>query len=134
MNDSIDELKKAYREIKAPAHVATRIHAEVSSRPRRSHSWMPASATVAAVVLVAWLGPYLGEQSSAPPSTPAKPSLSAIAALKPDTPAGTSMSLSQLKTVKKPKLPMKPKLKATKPQTYLKSESDLLEEKKHGLS
>lgn len=134
MTDRIDELKEAYRDMKAPAHVATRIHAEVADRPQRSHSWMPAGATAIAVVLVAWLGPHLGEQSTVPSAATSKPSLSTIAALRPDKPVQTSMSLSQLKTLKKPTLPQKPRLKPTKPQTHLKSESDLLEEQNHVLS
>ena len=134
MTDNFDELKEAYREIKAPPHLATRIRAEVADIPVRSHSWMPAGATVMAVVLVAWLLPFVGDPPATSSAVPSKPSLSAIAALKPDAPARTSVSLSQLKTVKRPKLPPKPKLKTTKPQTNLESESDLLEEKDHVLS
>lgn len=128
MTENIDELKEGYRNIKAPPQLATRIRAEVAEQTVRRHTWMPAGATVMALVLVVWLAPLIVQQST-PPALPGKPSLTAIAALKPDAPAGTSVSLSQLKTVKKPKLPAKPQLKSTKPQTKLESENDLLEEK-----
>ncbi|MGI9233405.1 MAG: hypothetical protein ACR2RD_07215 [Woeseiaceae bacterium] len=131
MTDDIAELKQAYRDIKAPPHLATRVRAEVRGQRVRSYSWMPAGATVMAVVLVAWLAPFGGEQTETPSAVPSKPSLSAIAALKPNAPRGTSVSLSKLRTVKKPKLPTKPRLKATKPQTNLESENDLLKEKNY---
>ncbi|MGI9232364.1 MAG: hypothetical protein ACR2RD_01925 [Woeseiaceae bacterium] len=134
MTDDIAELKQAYRDIKAPPHLATRIRAEAEGQRVRSHSWMPAGATVMAIVLVAWLAPFDGEQTRSPSVVPSKPSLSAIAALKPNAPRGTSVSLSKLKTVKKPKLPSKPRFKATKPQTNLEPESDLSEEKNYVFS
>ena len=132
MTEDIDKLKSDYRDIKAPPHIATRIRAEVADQPSRSHSWMPAGATIMAIVLVAWLAPFLDKQTTS--AVPSKPSLSAITSLKPDAPARTSVSLTRLKTVKKPKLPAKPRLKTTKPQTNLESESDLLEEKDYVLS
>lgn len=132
MTENIDKLKSGYRDIKAPAHIATRIRAEVSDQTSRSHSWMPAGATIMAIVLVAWLAPFPGEHTTS--AVPSKPSLTAIAALMPDAPARTSVSLSQLKTVRKPKLPEKPRLRTTKPQTNLESEIDLLEEKDYVLS
>ena len=134
MTDNIGELRNRYRDIEAPPHVATRIRAEVADKPLRTRSWTPAGATIMAVVLVAWLVPYLGENPTTPSTRPTKPSLTALVALKPDAPAHTSVSLSQLKTMKKPKLPQKPRLKPTKPQTNLESESDLLEEKNYVLS
>lgn len=134
MTDNINELKQAYRDVKAPPYLATRIRAEVSDQRVRSHSWVPAGATVVAILLVAWLAPQVGEQTVSPSGVPSKPSLTAIAALKPAAPARTSVSLSRLKTAKKPRLPAKPRLKPTKPQTNLESESDLLEEKDYVLS
>lgn len=127
----IDSLRQGYRRIKAPPHLATRIRAEVADQPIRSHSWMPAGATVMAVALVALMVPFFGQQSVKPATVPSKPSLSALAALKPDAPPATSVSLSKLRTVKKPKLPAKPILKTTKPQTHLNLENNLLEEKDH---
>jgi len=134
MTDQFDELKRAYRDIKAPPHLTTRIRAEVGDQRVRSHSWVPAGATVMAIVLVAWLAPFVGEQTQTPSAVPSKPSLSAIVALKPNAPPGTSVSLSKLRTVKKPKLPSKPRFKATKPQTNLELENDLLKEKDHVFS
>lgn len=134
MTDKFDELKQAYRHIKAPPHLAARVRAEVADQRVRSHSWAPVGATVMAIVLVAWLAPYVGEQNGSVSGAPTKPSLTAIATLIPSAPPGASVSLSQLRTVKKPKLPAKPRLKATKPQTNLELESDLLEEKNHVLS
>jgi len=134
MTENIDELKEGYRNIEAPSHLATRIRAAVADETVRRHSWMPAGATVMAVVLVAWLAPFVVQLSTTSPTVPSKPSLTAIAALKPDAPARTSVSMSKLRTVKMPKMPSKPQLKATKPQTNLESESDLLEEKNYVLS
>ena len=66
MSDDIEQLRQKYRDIKAPAHLATRIRAEVADRPVRSQNWMPVGATAMAVVIVAWLAPYMGEQPSGP--------------------------------------------------------------------
>lgn len=128
MTEEWDKLKQDYRDIKAPAHVATRIRAEVANDPLRSRSWIPAGATVMAIFIVAWLAPNVGEQPVTPTEKSSRPSLSAIAALKPSAPAGTSISMSNLRTVKQPKLPTKPRLNAAKPQSNLNLESDLLEE------
>lgn len=133
MNERIDELQKEYREIKAPQHLATRIRAEVAERPDRSHSWMPAGATVMAIALVAWLAPLGEQQTGTSPTMPSKPSVTAIAALMPDSPATVSVSLSQLKTAKKPKMPPKPRPASATPRTNLESETDLLEETTHEL-
>lgn len=134
MTEEWDSLKQGYRDIKAPSHLATRIRAEVADDPLRTRSWILAGATVAAVFIVAWFAPNIGEQPVTPAARTSKPSLSAITALKPSAPVGTSVSMSHLKTVKKPKLPTKPRLNATKPQSNLKLESDLLEESHNVLS
>ena len=131
MTDNIGELKKDYRDIKAPSHLATRIRAEVADQPLRTHSWIPAGATVMAILLVAWIVPYVGEQPPKPSAVPNKPSLAALAALAPDKPTGTSPSLSKVRSVKVPKMPAKPRLKPKNPQSNYDFEIDLMEENDH---
>ncbi len=134
MNDDIEKLKHDYRNIEAPAHLATRIRAEVADRPVRRHSWMPVGATLMVVVAAVWLVPYLAQLEQTPSPTPTKPSLSALATLKPDKPQVAAPSLSKLRSVKRPSLPPKPKMAPAKPQTYIEFENELLEEKDHAYS
>jgi hypothetical protein len=130
MTNDIDDLKRGYRSIKAPPHLATRVRAEVQDRPFWRHNWVPAGATIMAIVAVVWLGPFIFQISSTD-TRPTKPSLSAIASLKPEKPTGTTMSLADIRSVKRPALPQRPRLKTTKPQTRLDTENDLLKEKDH---
>ena len=134
MNDDIDKLKRDYRNIKAPAHLATRIRAEVADRPIRGHAWMPVGATLMVVVAALWLVPYLAQVQQTPSATPTKPSLSALATLKPDKPSVAAPSMTQLRSVKRPSLPPKPKLAPAKPKTHIEFENELLEEKDHAYS
>lgn len=127
-DDRLDELKRDYRAIEAPPHLATRIRAEVAERPMRRHRWMPATATAMVAISAVWLLPMLWQQPDVEAPRPSKPSLSAIAALKPDKPAAAP-SLTQLKTVPKPRMPSKPQLRPAKPQTNF--ENDELKEKDH---
>jgi len=129
MTDTIDALKQAYRDVKAPLYLVTRIRAEVAGRPLRWQTWKPAAATAAAIAVLVWLGPFVGEHTATSSPVTSQPSLAAIMALKPDVPLRMSVSLSQLKTVKKPRLPVKPQPATSKPRTRLESDRDLLEEK-----
>jgi hypothetical protein len=134
MNERLDELKKAYRDIAAPPHLATRIRAEVGDRPIRRRAWIPAGATTLAVLALAFLAPYIAQQSATTTSVPNKPSLVALATLKPDKPAGTPTSLSRVRSVTRPKMPAKPRPDAQKPQTKLDTETEFLKENDHALS
>ena len=60
--------------------------------------------------------------------------LTALAALKPDKPAGMPTSLTRVRTVTKPKMPSKPKLESMKPQSKLETQTELLKENEHALS
>lgn len=131
MSKQLDDLKRDYRNIEAPPHMATRIRAEVADKPIRGHSWMPVGATLMAVVAVIWLVPFIGQQVTTTSPPPSKPSLSALASLKPQKPAVAAPSLAKLRSVKTPMMPVKPQLKPTKPQTRFQIENDLLEEKDH---
>lgn len=133
MNDQIDNLATEYRDIEAPPHLLTRIRADVRDRPSRKHGWLPAGATMMAVLAAIWLLPDSGQQP-APTATATKPSLTAIASLRPRKPTGTIVSLTRVRTVKRPPLPAKPRLESNKPQTKLKLEIDLLKEKDHAHS
>ena len=127
-DDRLDGLKRDYRTIEAPPHIATRIRAEVADRPMRRHRWMPATATAMVAITAVWFLPALWQQQGIDAQRPSKPSLSAIAALKPDKPAAAP-SLTQLRTVPKPRMPSKPQLRRAKPQTNFENED--LKEKDH---
>ncbi len=86
------------------------------------------------VAAAVWLVPYLMQLQSPVPETPAKPSLTAIATLKPEKPDVRAPNLSQLRSVKRPSMPAKPRLKPVKPQSQFKLENELLEEKDHAYS
>lgn len=130
MKYEIDDLKEDYRSIKAPPHLATRVRAEITVLAVRRRNWVPAGATIMAVVAVVWLTPFIAQLSSTD-AQPSKPSLTAIASLKPEKPKGTTVSLTKIRTVKRPVLPTRPRLKTTKPQTRFDTENDLLKEKDH---
>ena len=130
MTNDIDDLKRDYESVNAPPYLATRVRAEVADQPFRRRSWVPAGATIMAIVAVVWLGPFVTQISSTD-ERPSKPSLTAIATLKPEKPQGTAVSLAKIRTVKRPILPTRPRLKTTKPQTRIDKENDLLKEKDH---
>lgn len=129
MTDELGELKRAYREIKAPPHLGTRIRAEVGNQREERFHWMPIGASALAVVAVVWLLPVLWQQQSQVVSPPSKPSLASLAALAPQKPAVGSPSLTQLRSVSVPKAPTKPQTKNLKPQSILRNEKDLLEDR-----
>lgn len=128
MNDELDNLKKHYRDIEAPPYLASRVRASVADKPRRSHLWLPAATLTALAAAAVWIIPF-GEQPSA--DLPRKPSLSALASLKPEKPAVGTPSLSQIRTVSVPKMPVKPTVKPAKPQTNSINEPKILKEKDH---
>jgi hypothetical protein len=108
MNDDIEELKRDYQAIKAPPHLATRIHASVAGSRTRSGWWMPAAmACTAIIALVLMLpdttitGPDVIERS-------AQPSMSTLAALRPTKPSVPTPGLSQIKSVSVPLMPPRP--------------------------
>ena len=130
MTNDIDKLKDDYRAIKAPPHLATRVRAQVKDTRFRRYNWVPAGATAMAIVAVFWLVPLLSVQTTSD-SALRKPSLTSIAALKPTKPQGTPINLAQIRTVSRPSMPERPRIKTTKPQTRLDTENELLEEKDH---
>ncbi len=129
MTDELDDLKRDYRAIAAPPHLATRIHASVADSRTRSSFWMPAAVTCTAIVALFWMLPFTTQVSSDATATPARPSMSALAALKPTKPAGPSPSMSQLRSVSVPKMPTKPKTATrSQPQTNYHFENKTLKE------
>lgn len=128
MNKELDQLRHEYRNIKAPPHLATRIRANVGTAPRRSRRWVPAAAATVLVAAVVWLSPLVDQTTS---ESPVKPSLSALAALKPEKPAVRTPGLSKLRSVSVPRMPAKPKLDSTKPQTNKTDDLGILKEKDH---
>lgn len=130
MSDDIKELKRAWRDIEAPPHLATRIRAEVADRPARSRPWVPAAVTMA--VLSALILPFLsqGPTNDTPPP-PTRPSMSALASLTPSRPPVRAPNLSQLRSVRTPKMPAKPRIRTQRPQSNLDTESELYKENDH---
>ena len=130
MNDKLDDLKRDYRAIAAPPHLATRIHASVADSRTRSGFWMPAAVTCTAIVALVWMLPFTTQVTSDAVEKPATPSMSALAALKPTKPAVPSPSLSQLRSLSVPSMPAKPKLATpSQPQTNFDYETKSLKEK-----
>lgn len=131
MTDDLQKLKKDYREIKAPAHLASKIGATVAADRTHTRHWIPATASVLTVAGILGIIPLVMQQQVVVSEKPAKPSLSALASLLPEKPANTTTSLSKLRSVRVPKMPAKPK--PAKPQANFQIEDDLLKENDHAL-
>ncbi len=136
MTNDIDKLKRDYRAVEAPPHLATRIRAEVGDRTYRHRAWLPAAVTMVLAVGLAlpflWQGttPQPPEQSTRT-SQPTSPSLSALTSLTPDKPKVTTPNLSQLRSVPTPSMPPRPRLNTQRPQSSLDTEHENLQEKDH---
>ena len=128
MNDDLNELKQAYRDIKAPAHLATRIRATVGSRTHRARYWIPSAISAAAAVVIVMFLQNVPEPETVA-AQPLKPSLSALSSLKPDKPANVDISFARLRSVPKPRMPAKPK--PVKPQSRFQIEYEVFKEKDH---
>ena len=119
MRDDIDKLKRDYRDIRAPAHLATRIRAEVADRGQPRRSWLPAMATVAIAAAALTITPVLLQQRSTEETATPKPtSMSTLARVASQKPAMTAPSLTRMKSVKLPALPRKPKPDSEKTSMY----------------
>ena len=132
MTDDLEQLKRDYRNIEAPPHLAARIQAAVADRSTRRRRWLPALATVAAAVAVISVTTVVLQQQSGQTMTPRSPSLAMLSRMTPDKPAVPAPSLSNLRSVKTPALPPKPKLnQPTKQQTFFDIENDVQKETDH---
>lgn len=133
MSKDLEELKRGYRKISAPPHLATRIRAEVADQPPSRGSWIPITTTALAVAAIAWMLPFALLQQGQQAAKPTKPSLSALAALKPDKPKRATPSLSQVRSVSIPAAPSRPKLRTTVPRSSIDTEfeNEHMEEPSH---
>lgn len=134
MTDEILELRDRYREMRAPGAMSTRVRASVTDQPQRGPFWKPATATVLALGLLAFVLPVLMDVEESVPTIseePRRPSLSALAGMVPKKPAGRSTSLTRLRTLAKPKMPSKPGVK--EPQANYPIHDDSFKEKKNAL-
>ena len=132
MNDSVEQLKQDYRRIKAPDNLASRVRAGLAKQPAPAHRWVPLTATALAAVAILFAAQLGMQQSPAPDKLPDKPSLTALARLMQDKPALRSPSLSQLKSVKTPRMPRKPSWRSIEsPQSRIEGIIDLEEETPH---
>lgn len=129
MSDDLESLQREYRAISAPPHLATRISASVADARTRSSFWVPAAVTCTAILALVWALPLTMQVSTDPAARPTKPSMSALAALKPTKPAGAQPSTSQLRSVSVPSMPAKPKSASpSKSQTNYQIENETLKE------
>ena len=139
MTDDIEKLKRDYRAIRAPAQVATGIREQLADEPRKGGYWMPATASALTVVAIIGILPFLlqpqpEQAASEKPASEktARPSLSALASMLPKKPVtGATTSMTQLRSVKVPRMPAKPK--AARPQAHSPIENELLKENDHAL-
>ena len=126
MTDDLDQLKRDYRAIKAPPHLATRIRASVDDERLRPTRWLPAIAVTTIAIAAVAMFPLLYQAADV---ATLKPSLSTLASLKPEKPAVTAPSLSKVRSVPVPRMPEKPKPK--KPQSNRTGEPEFFKEKDH---
>lgn len=119
MSDDLEDLKRDYRAIEAPVHLATRISASVADSRTQTSFWMPAAVTCTAILALVWMLPFTGQVAPDADTKPTRPSLLSLATLKPEKPTGPPPSLSQLRSLTVPSMPVKPK-----PTTPPKSETN----------
>ena len=133
MSKELEEIKRDYRKISAPPHLATRVRAELADRPPSRSNWAPLVTTALAVASIAWMLPFAMQQQVPQTTKPTKPSLSALAALKPDKPTRAAPSLSRLRSVSIPSAPSRPTPKITVPRSWIDTElkNDTMEETNH---
>ena len=136
MSDDIDKLKKDYREIGAPEHLATRIRAEAADRDSPRRTWLPVLAPVVVAVAAVTVAPLLMQQQAGDElATPKPTSMSTLTRVSSLKPAVTAPSLSNLKSVKVPALPRKPKPDSEQtPQTHFDINDENLKETDHAYS
>ena len=116
---ALETMRDDYRAVKAPRYLKTRIQAEVAGGRRRTslQRWHPIAAGVTLALGLLVATPLLKEESGTRASgTPPLPSLAAASRVVPRKPATSLLSLSRLRTVKKPRLPTRPSPGAA-PQT-----------------
>lgn len=136
MTNDIDKLKRDYRDLEAPPHLATRIRAEVGAQRYRSRPWLPAAVTMVLAIGIAL--PFLWQQTTPKPPAeasrteqPSTPSLSALSSLRPERPKVATPNLTQLRSVPTPRMPTRPQLNPRRPQSSLDTEHENLQEKDH---
>lgn len=136
MSEDIGKLKKDYREIRAPEYLATRIRAEVADRNSPRRTWLPVLAPVAVAIAAVTVAPLLMQQQAGDEAATPKPtSMSTLTGVSSLKPAVTAPSLSNMKSVKVPALPRKPKPDSEQtPQTYFDMKDENLKETNHAYS
>lgn len=136
MSEDIDKLRKDYREIRAPEHFATRIRAEVADRDSPRRTWLAVLAPVAVAVAAVTVAPLLMQKQAGDESATPKPtSMSTLTRVSSLKPAVTAPSFSNMKSVKVPALPRKPKPDSEQaPQTYFDMKDENLKETNHAYS
>jgi len=134
VNDELRSLQRQYRNIEAPPHLATRIKASVDTASRPAMRWLPVSAAAMVIVATVWIVPNLVQQTTISKEPPSKPSLSALASLRPVKPERARPSLAQLRSVSAPAMPRRPKITTAEPQSRQQPNGEFMKEKDHAHS
>lgn len=137
MTNEIDQLKHDYRNIEAPAWIATRIRAEVADRPRKA-SWLTLAAPLAVAIAVIATVPMLLDDRD---ETVAPTSLTVLSLAASSTPSVAAPSLSNVQSPSLPALPAAPQ-PAQEPESdpidtsfeLPRKDSNELKEKDHAYS
>lgn len=134
MTNDVSKLREQYRQVRAPAGLAVRVRAATNKPSVRGSLWMPTTAAVLALAMLAVVVPLLVDvENDVPAATekPPVPSLSMLASMLPEKPSGRAASLTQLRTLAKPKMPSKPA--GNEPQASQPNHDKFLKEKNHAL-
>lgn len=121
LDEVVDQLGRRYRRIEAPAYLATRIRAEAANQPTR-RSWLPATAVLAAAVVVLAMVLPLYDKGKNPIAPTSMTVLSLAAA---STPSISSLSAPNLSRVGSPRLPPPPSLHELRRDTSNDASIDL---------
>lgn len=104
----IRSLKHCYQSIEAPPYLSSRIRARIQNQKATKYFSRPALATIALIVAIFGLLPFIAHQETPSEAGPKMPSLTSLSRLTPDHPISMSLSLSRLGSVSLPSMPARP--------------------------
>ena len=115
----LGDLRKRYRSMRAPVHLAGRIRANLKDQERKLHHWQPAFAVIPLAIALFAILPFVMQNESTSPARLKLPSLATLSRLTPSKPTTVSPSLSRIRTVPAPSMPARPAMRRVNdPQTY----------------
>lgn len=119
----VDELRRNYRELRAPAYLKTRIRANLTKPAARPRRWLPAGALASLVIVVGLV--FVGTPRDSATIRVTSPSLVGLSGVVPAKPKQLTLSLSGIRVPPKPTRPARPASTESEPQagvTVLKYE------------